>query len=162
MLADKLKNLYRVAEVELTYKNTTEPQDRIRVSSSIEAYHVFKGLWDFDKIDLVEQFKILMLNRNNACLGVSNLTSGGTASCPVDPKLVFATALKANAAAIIMVHNHPSGNPQPSETDIILTKKMCGAGNVVGITVLDHVIITRHNYLSMGDEGLMPLASYTL
>jgi len=149
-------NLYHVAEVELTYKNKQDHGGRIKINDPNDSYNVFYHAWDHNRIDLVEQFKILLL-KSNSCLGIAEIATGGTASCPVDPKMVFSTALKANAASIILAHNHPSGNLKPSKEDIAITRKLCEGGRLLDITILDHLIITSHGYTSLLDKGLMPV-----
>ena len=74
----------------------------------------------------------------------------------VDIKIIFQTALKAVASGLILVHNHPSGQLQPSEADINITKKIVDAGKILDIAVIDHSIITSDGYYSMADEGVMP------
>jgi DNA repair protein RadC len=113
-------------------------------------------MWDMTKIDLLEQVKLLLLNRHFRCLGISHIATGGTASCVVDPRLIFITALKANATNIILAHNHPSGNLKPSEADKQLTGQLVEAGKFLQIGVRDHLILSSTGYFSMADEGLMP------
>ena len=101
-----LKRLFSVTEIELFYRNKVKAADRIKVNSADSAYDVFINAWDTNKIELCEQFMILLLDRGNHCLGLSKISTGGISDCLVDPKIVFATALKAKASAIIMAHNH--------------------------------------------------------
>jgi DNA repair protein RadC len=98
---------------------------------------------------------VILLNRAAYVLGVYQLSSGGTTGTVVDPKLVFQSALKANASAIILAHNHPSGNLNPSEEDKKLTKKIQSAGSFLDINLYDHLILTNDGYKSFADEGLM-------
>ncbi|HEX5000915.1 MAG TPA: JAB domain-containing protein [Bacteroidia bacterium] len=83
------------------------------------------------------------------------MSIGGTTGTVVDPKLVFSVALKCNAHGIILCHNHPSGNLNPSEADIRLTEKLKSAGFLLEIIVLDHIILTSESYISFVDKGLM-------
>jgi DNA repair protein RadC len=151
-----VEELFAVTEIELIYRNPKKPKDRPRITDSRKAFDLFQQTWDQNKIELVEQFKIMLLDRNNSCIGLSNIASGGMASCVVDPKIVFATALKAKAMGIILAHNHPSGNLKPSDSDGQLTEKLCLAGKLLEIRVLDHLIVGTECYLSLADEGLMP------
>lgn len=151
-----LQHLFKVNEVEIIYCNTTPYQDRIQICSSATAYEILLATWNANRIDMVEQFKILLLDQQNSCLGVSEIATGGTSTCIADPKVIFATALKARATGIILAHNHPSGNLQPSEADKALTRKLKDGGRLLDITVLDHLIVTARNYRSFADEGLMP------
>ena len=145
----------KVAEVKLTYRSKVKPSDRPQVTSSSDSYRILKESWDTGKLEFVEQFKVLLLNRANRVLGIYELSTGGVAGTVADPKLVFVAALKGCASAIILCHNHPSGNTKPSAADLQLTKKMKQAGEVLDITVLDHIILTSENYYSLADEGLL-------
>lgn len=102
---------------------------------------------------MVEQFKVLLLNNANKVLGIADISTGGISSTVADPRIVFATALKANASKIILAHNHPSGNLQPSQTDKELTAKMKEGGRYLDLHVIDHLIITNDGYYSFGDQG---------
>jgi DNA repair protein RadC len=121
----------------------------------MDAYNLLIENWDTGKIDFVEQFKVLMLNRANKVLGIFEASTGGVSGTVADPKIIFAAALKSNACSIILSHNHPSGNLKPSEADLRLTKKLKEAGTFMEQPVLDHIIITSESYLSMADEGLL-------
>lgn len=149
------KRLYEVAEIQLIYKSNVKPSQRPRISSSKDAYHVLLENWDSSKIEFVEQFKVLLLNRANKALGIFEVSNGSATGTVADPKLIFAAAIKANACGIILAHNHPSGNLQPSQADMDLTKKMREGGKFLEIQVLDHVIVTTEGYYSFADEGLM-------
>ena len=147
---------YQVAEVELTYKTKVKPSARPAIKSSEDAYRILKErCWDPDKIEFVEQFKILLLNRANRVLGVVNVSTGGVSGTVADPKIIFIAALKASASAVILAHNHPSGNLNPSEADITLTKKIKKAGQFLEIPVLDHIIVTTDGYYSFADNDLL-------
>lgn len=144
-----------LAEVQLSYKTKVRPSDRPQISGSSDAYSLLIQSWDFNTIELCEEFKVLFLNRANKVLGIFNLSKGGVAGTVADPKLIFVAALKANASGIILAHNHPSGNPQPSQADIDLTKKCKEGGRLLEVQVLDHLILTTEKYFSMADEGVM-------
>ncbi len=145
-----------MTEIELVYRNRVKQSDRIQISTAENAYDVFLSAWDMNKIDLVEQFMILLVDRGNRVLGVSNISTGGISACLVDPKIVFATALKAKASGIIMAHNHPSGNLKPSNADIALTDKLKEGGRFLDIQVMDHLIVTPQSFFSFANEGLIP------
>lgn len=151
-----LQSLFKVSEVEISYRNKIPYSERIQIVTSVTAHEILKQSWDENKLELVEQFKILLLDNQKNCLGISDISTGGTSACIVDPKIVFVTALKAKATAIILAHNHPSGNLQPSEADRMLTRKLAQGGKLLDITVLDHLIVTSRNYYSFADDGLMP------
>lgn len=156
MTSHQMDNLYKVTEVQLTYKNKLKVADRPHIRSSLDAYELLAEAWDDDKIELQEEFKVLLLDRKNACLGVTQVSSGGITACMVDLRLVFATALKARATGLILAHNHPSGNTTFSDNDKDLTRKFTEAGHFLDISILDHVVLTAEGYVSMADEGLLP------
>lgn len=145
--------LSQVAEVELVYRNTVKPSLRPKVTSSRDAYRILSDHWNADRIEHIEQFKVLLLNTASKVLGIYELSSGGISSTVVDVRLVFGTALKANATNIILAHNHPSGNLQPSHQDILLTDKIVRGGKLLDINVADHVILSTEGYYSFADEG---------
>lgn len=147
---------FKVTEVQITYRNRVPLRERIQVTKSETAYKILRRAWDENKVELLEQFKILLLDQQNNCLGVSNIATGGIASCLADPRVIFVTALKAKASSIILAHNHPSGSLQPSAADIALTRKLHQGGGLLDIAVLDHLILTPESYRSLADEGLMP------
>ena len=148
-------NLLQVAEVEVSYRPKFKASERPKVSSSLEVYNLFINQWNRDKVELLEEFKIMLLNRNNRVLGIANISSGGVSGTLVDPKIVFSIALKGNASSMVLCHNHPSGNLRPSEADIRLTKKLVQAGLLLEIPIFDHLIITNYGYYSFADDGLM-------
>ena len=88
-----------------------------------------EAAWDADLIEYQEEFKILLLNRANKVLGIVAISRGGVVGTIADPKVIFAAALTCNSSSIILAHNHPSGNLQPSHADLNLTKKMLEGGN---------------------------------
>lgn len=104
---------------------------------------------------MLEQFKVVLLSRANKVLGIIQISSGGIAGTVADPKLIFASALKACASSIILAHNHPSGNLGPSQADIQLTRKIKAGGELLDISVLDHVILSSEGYFPFADEGLI-------
>lgn len=148
-------SLYQVSEINLSYRPKFKASERPMVTSSKDAYDILYNNWDLDKIELLEQFKILLLNRANKVIGIFQVSSGGVAGTVADAKLIFSTALKACASSIILSHNHPSGNLQPSSQDIELTKKIKAGGGYLDIMILDHVIITSDRYYSFSDEGII-------
>lgn len=155
---EKLQNqisLFQVSEINVTYRPKFKASERPKVSTSKEVYNVLCNNWDFNKIELLEQFKILLLNRANRIIGIYEVSSGGMAGTVADPKLVFSIALKTCASSIILSHNHPFGNLKPSQADISLTQKLKTAGTYLDIDVLEHIIITAEGYYSFADEGLV-------
>lgn len=100
-----------------------------------------------------EHFYIIFLDVRN--WSVAEVSVGSLNTSVVHPREVFAEAIKNKAASVIFAHNHPSGNPEPSESDIATTKKLIDGGKILGISVLDHVIITKKTFLSMKEKGLI-------
>ncbi len=102
-----------------------------------------------------EEFWVLMLSRANRLIGKERISSGGTASTVVDTKIVIKRAIEHMADAIILVHNHPSGNLRPSAHDDTITRKIKEAGALLDITVHDHIIVCDTGFYSYADEGLL-------
>lgn len=100
-----------------------------------------------------EEFWVVYLNRNNRFISKHRISSGGVAGTVADMKMIFNIAVKELASCIILCHNHPSGNLNPSELDIRLTKKAVEAGNLLEVIVLDHIIIGRNDYYSFLDNN---------
>jgi DNA repair protein RadC len=149
------EEIFQVAEVELIYKSKGKPSDRPKITSSKDAFDILIQTWDNNRIDLVEQFKVIFLNPSKAVTGIYELSSGDLQSTVVDIRLVFAAALKAAATSIVLAHNHPTGSLNPSEADQKTTKRIVAGGKLLSIHLLDHLIISRDGYLSMADEGLL-------
>lgn len=143
----------RISEIELHYKFKSEGNPK--VTSSLSAYEVLKSNWDANTIQLQEEFKLLLLDRDNKILGIYSLSKGGIAGTVVDIRLMMVVALKAKANAIILAHNHPSGNLKPSVQDRELTKKILKASKFLEVQLLDHIIVTNKSYLSFADEGVL-------
>lgn len=150
-----LLELNMVAEVELVYRNKVKPFERPLVKSAKDCYELLMVTWDENKIEFVEQFKVVLMNQAQRVLGIYEVSTGGVTGTIADPKLVFTAALKANACKIILTHNHPSGSLKPSRADEELTKKIATAGMYLDIKVIDHIIVTSEGYYSFGDEGLL-------
>ena len=129
-----------------------EKSDSKKVSGSKDAYdYLFQFLADQPH----EEFYVLLLNRANAIIRHVKISQGGVSGTLVDNKLIFKPALEELAASIIIAHNHPSGNKNPSQEDISQTKRICEAGNQLDIKVLDHIIFTNEGYYSFADEGMI-------
>lgn len=102
-----------------------------------------------------EQFVVFFLNIRNQVIGQEVVSSGSLDASIVHPREAFKEAISRSAAAIILAHNHPSGDPNPSKQDVEITKRLCDAGEILGIKVLDHVIIGDGIFVSLKDRGLM-------
>ena len=152
---DNPKWEYKVAEIELVYKTLIKPSDRTIIRDSNDMYRMFLQFWDPNKINLLEQFKAAYLNQAKQVVGIYNLSTGGINSTVADSRLILKGGLDLCATTMIICHNHPSGNLQPSEADNILTEKIKLAGNNQDIKLIDHLIITPYGYLSFADEALL-------
>jgi len=149
------KQVFKVSEIEISYRPAFKLSERPKVTSSNIAYGILDQNWDHNKMELLEEFKVLFLNRQNRVLGVLNVAQGGFSEVMIDPKVIFSAALKACASGIILSHNHPSSELSPSEADIRLTRKMLEGGKLLGIEVHDHLILSSYGYYSFRDEGIM-------
>jgi DNA repair protein RadC len=145
--------LLKIAEIQLAYRNTVKPSERIKINRPVDAYNVFLETWNMNTIELVEEFKILLLNRANKVLGLAEISSGGITCVTIDIRLVFAVALKAAATSLICCHNHPSGNLKAGREDSGITERLREAGRLLDISVDDHIIITRDGYYSFAEQG---------
>lgn len=143
----------KIAEISISYSRSKER--KLKVNNSKDSYDILLDTWDKNIIELQEEFKILLLNRGNIVLGIYPMSRGGVSGTIVDAKLVFSVALKCNASSIIIAHNHPSGNLTPSEADKNLTQKLKQAGQYLDIILLDHLIITKDDFYSFSDNGLL-------
>lgn len=147
------KALSIIAALELGMRRRlAEVPVRKTVSSSRDAFDL---LYTSVADCLYEEFWVLLLNHANRRISVEQISEGGQAGTVVDPKKIFKMALEQNAAGIILCHNHPSGNLNPSTADRNLTDKIKNAGNFLDIKVLDHLIIADESYYSFADNGLM-------
>lgn len=142
-----------VAALELgRRRKDTETQKRDRIGMSKDVFDIFHRHF----LDLThEEFWVLLLNRANTVIRKERISLGGVSGTVVDPKIVFKNALEHLASAIILCHNHPSGNLRPSDEDLRLTKKLKEAGSLLEIPVLDHIIISNEGYYSFADEGII-------
>lgn len=144
-----------VPDIQIYYSPKLKISQLPIVTDSKQAYHLFMQRWDKGKIEFIEEFKILLLNKNNRVLGIYHISTGGMCNTVVDPKVIFIAALKACSTAIILAHNHPSGNLKPSANDITITQRLKQAGQLLDIMVLDHLIITYEGFTSLNEQGLL-------
>lgn len=151
----KTPSLFQVAEVSISYKPKVKSSERPKIGSSRDAYRLLLDKWDEGAMEHHEEVWLLLLDRANKVMGIYQVSKGGIAGTICDPKVVFQAALKANASSLIVAHNHPSGVLKPSQADLDLTKKLVKGGQLLDISVHDHLILSAEGYLSMADEGLM-------
>lgn len=131
-------------------RNESEVIRKDKITNSRDAFEIFKSLMG----DLpYEEFWILILNKANKVIKKEKISEGGISGTVVDPKKIFQICLEHHASSIILGHNHPSGNIQPSEADQKITKKVRDCGVMLDVAVLDHIIIGDDTYYSFADEG---------
>jgi DNA repair protein RadC len=142
--------IYRVSLVRESRLHCYHKQIRSSADAST-LLHTY--LADVDR----EHFVVLLLDQKNKVIGINNVSIGSLTASVVHPRECFKPAILSNAAAIILAHNHPSGAPQPSQEDRVLTVRLVAAGKLLGISVLDHVIIGDGTsaYFSFADENLL-------
>ncbi len=140
-----------IASVELGRRLMTAPRGRkVNVSSPDRIAAIYMEQMRYLK---VEQFKVLLLNIKNEIIATEDVSVGSISSSSAHPREVFYGAIRRGASSVILVHNHPSGNPEPSQADLLLTDRLAEAGQLLGIPVLDHIVIGDGIYVSLRSEG---------
>jgi DNA repair protein RadC len=149
------KALTIIAALELGRRRNKTPGPKItKILSSRDIYELMQPVFS----DLNhEEFWIVILNKANFVKGKFMISKGGMAGTVADPKIIFKIALEQNAANLVLLHNHPSGNLEPSAEDINITKKLMAAGLLLELRVLDHLIVTNLGYCSLADEGIIQM-----
>ena len=147
------KAVSMVAAMELSRRiRHSTPQKHEIISSSRDAFSVLLPL--MEQLPH-EEFWVLYLSNANRVLEKRKISSGGITGTVADTRLIFRGALEVGATAVILSHNHPSGKKKPSQADVVLTKKVFEAGDVMEVKVLDHIIIADTDYFSFADEGMI-------
>jgi DNA repair protein RadC len=143
----------QTAEIQVSYRPAIS--NKPIILSPLDAYNLFIEFFPPETIQLQERFVILYLNKANRALGIYPLSVGGMSGTLVDIRLILSVGLKIAASFMMLAHNHPSGNLQPSKQDIELTNKIKEAGKLIEIILLDHLIISsvERDYYSMANEG---------
>ncbi|WP_158728890.1 MULTISPECIES: JAB domain-containing protein [unclassified Flavobacterium] len=141
-----------IAEIQVSY--STNSRIRQHITTSYSAYEILQSNWYSGRMELQEEFKVLLLNRANQVLGIYNLSKGGVSSTIVDIKLLFGVVLKANASNIVICHNHPSGKLAPSDADIEITNRIKEACKLLDIHFFDHIIISHLGYYSFAEKKI--------
>lgn len=146
---------YEVTEIKLIYETKVKAKDRFQVTNSQDAYEILRANWS-EQMGFIEEFYILLLDRSNRVMGHYLVSQGSMVGTIIDPKVVFAAALKTRCTALILAHNHPSANLRPSQADKTLTEKLQKAGEWLDIPILDHLILSPEGgFYSFADEGLI-------
>ena len=146
----KARQLQYVCELaKRLYQSTAEFPSCIRSPKD-----VFDRMPDMQHL-MQEEFRVIFLNTKNGIIAERTISKGTLNATVVSPREVFHRAIKLMAASIVLVHNHPSGDPAPSQEDMELTKKMVEAGRVMDIAVIDHVIVGQGKYVSLKEKGAL-------
>ena len=143
-------NFYKLKMV----KEDSELYEVPVINSPTEVYQAAKQLLALHE-EPEERFCIFCLNTKNKIVGIHTISIGSLNASIIHPREVFKAAMLNNANSIICLHNHPSGDPKPSQEDIKITRRLVEAGEIIGIEVLDHIIIGEQSYLSMKEKCLM-------
>lgn len=130
------------------------PLSSSSIKSPDDAAEVARTVFKTDELD-VEIFGVLLLNIKNSVIGAHIVSKGSLTASIVHPRDLFKTAILGNAAAIILVHNHPSGDPELSQDDISCTNRLIKASKVLDIPILDHIVLGDDCYTSMKEKGVM-------
>jgi DNA repair protein RadC len=145
-----MKNMIK----EYTLKSKSTPREAKEIKDSKDAFEEFRAVYDRDTLSLYESAYVLFLNSSNKIKGFMKLSDGGMNHVIIDPRTLMMGALGSLSTAIVLSHNHPSGNPRPSEDDRILTKKIMAACKLMDISFVDHIIIAGDSrYYSFRDHG---------
>lgn len=152
MTSNRAAALYAAMEL-WRRRQTSEMRIKTQVRGSSDIYRYVRAKFD----DLShEEFWVIMLNRANHIIKMEQVSSGGTAGTVVDSRILFKMLLLNKASSFVCVHNHPSGQVRPSQSDIDLTKKLKNGGALIDIIMLDHIIVGCDNgYYSFADEGML-------
>ena len=142
----------RIREISVKYIRSDIPlNEGERFANSRQVYESFKNLI----LEQVEVFRVVLLDSKNHFLHFEDISRGSLSTSIVHPREVFWSAVHHRAAAIICLHNHPSGDPAPSREDRDCTDRICKAGQVLGIKVLDHIVVGEKDYYSFADSGIL-------
>jgi len=141
--------------IKVNFDKKVKKTELVQITSSDSVVEVLRKVFNADTFDWTEEFILLCLNRQNAVVGFYKVSSGGISGTIADPRVIFTTALNCLATSIIIAHNHPSGNLQPSQADKEITTKIKEAGKMLDIRLLDHIILTDTGYYSFMDEGAL-------
>jgi len=149
----KAKAVVIIAAMELgKRRNEAVVIAKEKITNSKDAYEIFRSTMGDQPY---EEFWIILLNKANKVIRKCSISEGGISGTVVDPKKIFKIVLDHHASSIILGHNHPSGNVQPSEADHKITSKLKDAGMMLDVAVLDHLIIGDDKYFSFADEGVL-------
>ncbi|RKD33200.1 RadC family protein [Thermohalobacter berrensis] len=149
----KCKAAQILAAVELGKRiSCSSNKNRIKITSPLDVANLLMEEMKYLK---KEFFKIIMLDVKNYIITIEDISIGSLSSSIVHPREVFKNAIKRSSSSIILIHNHPSGDPSPSKEDISITKRLVEGGKILGINVLDHIIIGNGKYISLKEKDII-------
>lgn len=145
----------KIPEIKMTlsFDKKIKRSELVYLTNSEQTANILRDIFNKDTFNWTEEVAMLCMNRANAVVGFYKVSSGGMTAAVIDSRVVFTVALNCGATNIILAHNHPSGNKQPSSADREITKRIKEAGALLDIKVLDHIILTDDSYYSFNDEG---------
>jgi DNA repair protein RadC len=138
-----------MAEVKLIYKSHPKRKQGSPILSADDAHKLLRRLFNAKTLELREEFVIVLLNASKLCIGWCRFAIGGKTSVNVDVAQLVSISLLSNAHSVLVAHSHPSGNRNPSQLDISITRMIINALHFHGIELLDHIIMTKDDYRSM-------------
>lgn len=144
-----------IQEIDLIYGNPLDYPHRVRVDKPETAYQLMRYIWEFDKFELIQRFKLILLDNADACLGFIDITNEIRIDFTTNFRMIYAVALKANAAKVILVQNHIDGDTSPTVNDVIITKEIQRGAKLLGIRLKDHLIISRYTFYSFKAHKLV-------
>jgi DNA repair protein RadC len=144
-----------LSEIKAVYRSRTKSKDRTRIHAACDAAEYLRFVWNKDTLELIEDFMMVCLNTAHQAIGWVKVSTGGFDRASIDPRVVFSIALQTGSSAIIVAHNHPSGDVRPSEDDKAVTKRLEEAGKLLNIRLLDHIILGKDTCFSFAENGLM-------
>jgi DNA repair protein RadC len=152
-----MKNKWFLGEVSIGYRRTDidEKLVKTQIRSCEHAERFFRGIFPEDVMEHHEEMWVAFLNYNNRPIGFMQLSKGDAKHTIADVKGIAQSALMCNASGVMLMHNHPSGNTQPSDQDINITRQINQALKLFDIKLVDHIILTLDSYTSMAEEGFI-------
>lgn len=145
---------YKTTIQQYTIKKTKTDFLKEKITSSKSAADYIRKFY-FEDLEVFESFFLLCLNRANNTVGYAKISQGGRSSTVVDPAIVAKYAIDNMSSGVILCHNHPSGNKEPSESDKTITQKIKNGLSLFDISVLDHIVLTAEDHYSFADNGLI-------
>jgi DNA repair protein RadC len=143
------------ASFELGKRQELEKESPYEAYDITDPQAVVRAIRSSIKDKAKEHFKLIILNTRNKIIKITNVSTGTLSASLVHPREVFRDAIRYSASSVVLVHNHPSGDPEPSEEDLRITRRLIDAGRIIGIEVLDHIIIGKNVFASFKEKGLL-------